>query len=118
MAAPGKLTRWDDLDTALAQPADKTGVNGPWRVHFHIPVHADPSPPLTSTRHLLAETAEALVAGPQPLTDHLEVETYTWTALPAADRPAGPSALVDGITAELSWTRDLLCSFGLKEETQ
>ncbi|MER6919831.1 metabolite traffic protein EboE, partial [Streptomyces spiralis] len=43
----------DDLDEALAG-----GLPGrdPWRVHFHVPLHADPEPPLTTTRPELEAT--------------------------------------------------------------
>ncbi|HBF81317.1 MAG TPA: xylose isomerase, partial [Streptomyces sp.] len=59
----------------------------PWRSHFHVPLHAPPGPPLTSTLSVLESTLTRLVGGPEPLTRHLEVETYTWQALPAELRP-------------------------------
>jgi sugar phosphate isomerase/epimerase len=104
---------WDDLDEALAGAAP-----GPWRVHFHIPLHARPEPPLTTTHGVLLDTLDALVGGPVALVDHLEVETYTWDVLPAGLRPgssAGERTLVDGIAAELAWTRDRLLALGLQE---
>ncbi|MFI9584343.1 metabolite traffic protein EboE [Streptomyces sp. NPDC052236] len=117
------LAHWDDLDLALRAtggPRARTPVEAgwKWRVHFHVPVHADPCPPLTSTRPVLADTIQALLSGPRPLTDHLEVETYTWSVLPGTRRSAGPAdkdALVTGIAAELAWARDRLLASGLKE---
>ena len=54
--------RWDDLAEALAaeeahgpndrphgpndRPYDPNGPYGPWRVHFHVPLHAEARPPL------------------------------------------------------------------------
>ncbi|MDX3126204.1 xylose isomerase, partial [Streptomyces scabiei] len=56
-----------------------------------------------------------LVGGPHPLTRHLEVETYTWQALPPQLRPTTRAQLADGIAAELALARDLLTDLGLKE---
>ncbi|MFL6053423.1 MAG: metabolite traffic protein EboE [Actinoallomurus sp.] len=104
--------RWDDLPAALA-----VAEPGPWRVHFHVPLHAEPEPPLTTTRDVLLGALRALVGGPVALVDHLEVETYTWGVLPAELRPGGTRGLVDGIAAELAWTRDRLLDLGLREES-
>jgi sugar phosphate isomerase/epimerase len=102
----------DDLPEALAGhrplPARK-----PWRVHFHVPVHADPAPPLRSTRDHLARCLDALVGGTTPTVDHVEVETYTWGVLPAGQRPVDDDGLVEGIAAELAWARDRLVDAGL-----
>jgi hypothetical protein len=103
----------DDLDTALAGGLP-TGPD--WRVHFHVPLHAPPAPPLRSTAGELTRTLEVLVGGAHPVTAHLEVETYTWQVLPAAARPRTPAELAAGIAAELAWTRDRLVEFGLSEE--
>jgi sugar phosphate isomerase/epimerase len=100
----------DDLDLALA---GELPGEAPWRVHFHVPLHADPAPPLTSTRPVLAATLAELFGGPAARTDHIEVETYTWQVLP--DAPADDAGLVAGITAELDWTRRQLLDLGLEE---
>ncbi|MFG2589974.1 metabolite traffic protein EboE [Streptomyces sp. NPDC048438] len=103
----------DDLDEAVSGGAlpDST----PWRSHFHVPLHAPPAPPLTSTLPVLQSVLNRLVGGPAPLTRHLEVETYTWQALPAELRPRTRTQLADGIAAELTLARDLLVDLGLKE---
>ncbi|MEU2432749.1 metabolite traffic protein EboE [Streptomyces sp. NPDC007861] len=103
----------DDLHEALA--ADALPDGAPWRAHFHVPLHAPPAPPLTSTLPVLQDTLARLVGGPTPLTHHLEVETYTWQALPAELRPRSRAQLADGIAAELTLARDLLTELGLKE---
>ena len=87
----------------------------PWRAHFHVPLHAAPAAPLTSTLPVLKAALTRLVGGPHPRTRHLEVETYTWQALPAELRPRARSQLADGIAAELTLARDLLTDLGLKE---
>ncbi|MFI8067422.1 metabolite traffic protein EboE [Streptomyces sp. NPDC086033] len=103
----------DDLGEALAGDALPDGA--PWRAHFHVPLHAAPAAPLTSTLPVLKSALTRLVGGPHPLTRHLEVETYTWQALPPQLRPRSRTQLADGIAAELTLARDLLTDLGLKE---
>lgn len=97
---------FDDLPEALASDAP-----GPWRVHFHAPLHTPPSPPLRTTTDTLRRGLAALMSG--PACDHLEVETYTWGALPEAQRPVDDAGLVAGITAELAYARDRLHAIGV-----
>ncbi|WP_406334512.1 metabolite traffic protein EboE [Streptomyces sp. NBC_00203] len=103
----------DDLGQALA--GDALPDASPWRAHFHVPLHAAPAAPLTSTLPVLRAALAQLVGGPHPLTRHLEVETYTWQALPPELRPRARAQLADGIAAELTLARDLLTDLGLKE---
>ncbi|MFJ2830605.1 metabolite traffic protein EboE [Streptomyces sp. NPDC087263] len=103
----------DDLGEALA--GDALPDASPWRAHFHVPLHAAPATPLTSTLPVLRAALTRLVGGPHPLTHHLEVETYTWQTLPPELRPRGRAQLADGIAAELTLARDLLTDLGLKE---
>ncbi|MFF3749047.1 metabolite traffic protein EboE [Streptomyces sp. NPDC002018] len=103
----------DDLDEALGGEALPDGA--PWRAHFHVPLHAPPAPPLTSTLPVLQDTLTRLIGGAEPRTRHLEVETYTWQALPAELRPRSRGQLAEGIAAELTLARDLLVDLGLKE---
>ncbi|MCX4458216.1 metabolite traffic protein EboE [Streptomyces sp. NBC_01728] len=103
----------DDLGEALA--GDALPDASPWRAHFHVPLHAAPAAPLTSTFPVLRAALTRLVGGPHPLTRHLEVETYTWQALPPDLRPRARAQLADGIAAELTLARDLLTDLGLKE---
>ncbi|GII59699.1 xylose isomerase [Planotetraspora thailandica] len=104
----------DDLGGALAGELDG---GSPWRVHFHVPLHAAPAPPLASTQDVLGGTLRALLGGPVARTHHVEVETYTWQALPEDRRPRTPADLAEGIAHELAWARERLIDLGLKEET-
>lgn len=103
----------DDLPAALSSAAFPD--DGPWRVHFHVPVHEQPEPPLTATQDHLAATLRGLFGGKKALTDHVEVETYTWSVLPEGRRPDGPDGLVTGLTAELRWVADRLVEIGMEE---
>jgi hypothetical protein len=105
---PDEVIGADDLSDALD---GRLPGHGPWRVHFHVPLHTELSPPLRTTRPDLLAGLETLVGGEHPLTDHLEVETYTWSVLPDP-----PSDTVTGIAAELAWARDTLRAIGLAEE--
>lgn len=103
----------DDLAPAFAE---RDGLPGeaPWRVHFHVPLHREPDPPLRSSRPLLSRTLGTLFGGDHPVTDHVEVETYTWSVLPEKHRPQGTEGLVEGIAAELAWCREELLAQGLR----
>ncbi|SEO62468.1 metabolite traffic protein EboE [Actinacidiphila rubida] len=104
----------DDLGPALNGTALPDDV--PWRSHFHVPLHAPPAPPLTSTTAVLKDALAELAGGRHPRCHHLEVETYTWQALPPALRPADDAALAAGIAAELALARDWLTDLGCKEQ--
>lgn len=98
----------DDLDEALSTMED-----GPWRVHYHVPLHAEPIAPLRATTGVLTDALTEIVAGPAARCDHLDVETYTWGVLPPARRPSTPDELAGGIAAELAYARNLLTTLGL-----
>ncbi|ADB31535.1 Xylose isomerase domain protein TIM barrel [Kribbella flavida DSM 17836] len=100
----------DNLDQA-----DQLSGHAAWRVHFHVPVHAPPRAPLTSTTGVLEDCLNHLVGGPHPLTHHLESETYAWSILP--DGPTNQQELAEGIAAELSWLRQRIVAHGLEELT-
>ncbi|MPY60687.1 metabolite traffic protein EboE [Streptomyces spongiae] len=99
----------DDLPDALdgGLPDD----TGPWRVHFHAPLHTRPEPPLRTTADQLGHVLAGLLGGPSADCDHIEVETYTWSVLPEP-----PADLAGGIAAELDWARTRLTELGLKED--
>lgn len=100
--------RTDDLDEAL----DRPGADGqPWRVHYHVPLHADPAPPLRSTTDVLGSALRLLAGGPSLLCGHYDVETYTWHVLPAHLRPRDADGLAAGIAAELAFARRSLAAF-------
>lgn len=94
----GTIVRYRDLGDALQL---EPSLDSEWRVHFHVPLHVAEYSHLGSTRFFV----EQLLAlhRLQPITEHLEVETYTWDVLP--DRP---SSIVESISQELTWVQSQL----------
>ncbi|MEU8383430.1 xylose isomerase, partial [Streptosporangium sp. NPDC048865] len=99
----------DDLDEAFER-----NLPGPWRVHYHVPLHAAPQAPLATTAPVLREALAELVGGPEPLCDHFDVETYTWGVLPPALRPQTPEQLAAGIADELDFARAEMRDLGVR----
>lgn len=97
----------DNLDAL-----DQLAGSDAWRVHFHVPVHAAPRPPLSSTTDVLEDSLAHLVGGAHPRTLHLESETYTWSVLPVS--PRDTAELASGIAGELAWLRSRITALGLE----
>jgi sugar phosphate isomerase/epimerase len=94
---PGGLVRYVDLPQAFEALATARGERE-WRVHFHVPVFLADLGPFSSTQDFVAAMLDRHRA--EPISDHLEVETYTWNVLPERYR-AGD--VVDAIGRELDW---------------
>jgi hypothetical protein len=82
----------------------------PWRVHYHVPVHADSLLGDTGgnigVRTTRGEMLKALrYALKHDLCSHFEVETYTWSVLPEAHRPVDDEGLAQAIARELEFIR-------------
>jgi sugar phosphate isomerase/epimerase len=107
----GRLLRAEDLPEALSGPDAEAWREGrrPWRVHFHVPVWRDRAvEPLRTTRSVLEAALRRVAKG--DVTDHLEIETYTWEALPAEERAEG---LVESLAREHEWVLSVLESEGV-----
>ncbi len=92
VGVPGRIVR--DLDVALADPA--LAAAAPWRVHFHVPLHLASVAGVATTQPQVARFLRHVAALPAP--PLLELETYTWAAVPGAD-----DDLAAGIAAEIAW---------------
>lgn len=98
---PEGLKAHVDLPEALALGDVTDGEE--WRVHFHVPVFVDDLGPFGSTRDFLEEILA--LHRSDPISPHLEIETYTWDVLP----PALRSATVDqDIVKEMRWVLERL----------
>jgi hypothetical protein len=103
------LTRYKDLDVALdSQPANDQRADE-WRIHFHVPLHFEPSTLFRTTRDHLEGVMDALAAEPT-LCSHIEMETYTWEVMPAELKNR---SVVDQLVAEYDWTLGALRARGL-----
>jgi hypothetical protein len=110
-AAEGSLTRFRDLAPALNSPlAQSPDANSEWRVHFHVPLHWQPTGELNTTADHVLGLLKLLAAQPQ-LCSHLEMETYTWAVLPESIHSRD---VVDQIVAEYDWTLRQLAEHGLR----
>jgi hypothetical protein len=97
----GRLERFLDLPDALARIEENLGRE--WRIHFHVPIFLERLEAFSTTQDFLREVLALHRA--EPVTEHLEVETYTWDVLPAAQREVPVSA---AIARELNWVRERL----------
>jgi len=92
----GAITRFKDLPDFLTSVRAASAAEG--RVHFHIPLDAEPAPPLRSTRDHAREVL-AWCADKPDACRHFEIETYTWGVLPATlQRP-----VTEQIAGEYRW---------------
>ena len=95
--AEGKVSKFKDVENALANDVDHSAALKA-RIHFHIPLHAAPEAPFSSTIQHTIETLQYLTENPDTCS-HLEMETYTWGVLP--DELQAP--IEDQLTAEHLW---------------
>jgi hypothetical protein len=102
-AQDGQLWQADDLDQLSSAPQDR-----PLRVHFHVPIHREQVGHIRTTREFLLEALPELLS--QPTLPHLEVETYTWSVLPEAERPKTDAELVRGLAKEVAFVRDTIAA--------
>lgn len=93
---PEGLKHETDLPDALALGPASDGEE--WRVHFHVPVFIRDIGAFSSTRDFLAEILA--LHRQDPISPHLEIETYTWDVLPEALRGA---TVAEDIEREFAW---------------
>jgi sugar phosphate isomerase/epimerase len=93
----GAIHRFVDLPDFLTNHHASSGFLEA-RVHFHIPLDAEPAPPLRSTRG----HARAVIKWRDDNPDvcrHYEIETYTWAVLPESLR----RPMEEQIAGEFRW---------------
>jgi sugar phosphate isomerase/epimerase len=97
----GRLTRHLDLPDALATVAHSAGAE--WRVHFHVPIFLAELKDFSTTQPFLRQILA--LHGREPISAHLEVETYTWDVLPERYRQVD---VASAIARELAWVVEQL----------
>lgn len=90
-----------DLDSALSEAADGAEL----RSHFHVPVFAEHLGDLSTTQNELVDFLTDFQQ--EPCCRHLEVETYTFSVLPAELRE---HSVVANVSRELNWVRQRMDS--------
>lgn len=98
----GGLARFADLPEAFDSLRGST-ADLEWRVHFHVPIFLDRLAPFASTQAFIREVLAIHRA--QPVSSHLEVETYTWGVLP---EPFRSGTVDEAVARELAWVRSEL----------
>jgi len=104
-----QINRYKDISDAVSNYRARShiniGENCEWRIHFHIPIFHNTIAEFDSSQSFIHQVLVRHAM--QPLTQHLEVETYTWNVLPKQFRDEHVTQL---ITRELIWTKELLAS--------
>ncbi len=110
--ADGELVRYADLDEALVTDlGEGPQLDREWRIHFHIPLHAEPTALFGTTAEHLLGTLDEVKTHPE-LCHHFEMETYTWEVLPA---PLKQQSVVEQLVSEYRWTLGELAKRGLHQ---
>jgi hypothetical protein len=98
----GVITRFLNIEDAVAGWRANPGPCQ-WRTHFHVPVFLDDLGPFRTTRFAIEDALRVHAAN--PVSDHLEIETYTWDVLPDHLKNADITAYV---IRELEWVQQTL----------
>ncbi len=118
----GHVLSWADLPEAIAEARahpDRFAADDEWRIHFHVPLFfesgaveptAGPAGAGCRNTRRLGATTELLTGRfaqllNRGLTEHLEIETYTFGVLPDFLAPAD---VTDGIIREYRWVLERL----------
>ncbi|WP_300600568.1 metabolite traffic protein EboE [Niabella sp.] len=88
-------TVYPDLPEALKSV--QTAPAKEWRIHYHVPIFTKNIRPLSTTQEDIVTVLQ--LHKEAPLTQHLEIETYTWEVLP----PNLKKDIVGSVSREMKW---------------
>ena len=91
-----KVKTYNDLPIVLENKKDFTEL----RAHFHVPIFLEQFGELYSTQDHIIKVIEYLKK--HQISEHLEIETYTWDVLPVALK----RDLTESIVREINWLTD------------
>lgn len=94
----GAFERYVDLPEALAAFDRDRSASRRFRVHFHVPIFQQHLGEFSTTQLDLSDWIDA--ARTAHVTNHFEIETYTWDVLPPELRRGH---VCDAIAREMSW---------------
>lgn len=98
----GRLNRFTDLPDAI-EHLGSSEEDREWRVHFHVPIFLEELADFSSTQPFVSAMLNRHKE--KPISDHLEVETYTWDVLPAELRT---ESVDQAIVREMRWVLEAL----------
>ncbi len=98
----GEITKFLNLGEAL-DAYEANPVETEMRTHFHVPVFLEELGPFRTTRFAVQDALR--MHREQPLSDHLEIETYTWDVLPPELKTGD---IIEYVTRELEFVRNEL----------
>ncbi|MEY4000286.1 MAG: hypothetical protein RLZZ626_641 [Actinomycetota bacterium] len=98
----GAITKFLNLGEAL-DAYEANPLKTEMRTHFHVPVFLEELGPFRTTRFGVVDALQ--MHRDAPLSDHLEIETYTWDVLPPELKTGD---IVEYVTRELEFVRDQL----------
>lgn len=108
-SADGTIRKFKDLDVALAEASkNPPPMTDEWRIHFHIPLHCEPTSHYGNTADHLLGVMDELAANPA-MCSHIEMETYTWEVMPGQMK----CDIVDQLAGEYKWTFKEMAKRGL-----
>ncbi|MFI5707824.1 metabolite traffic protein EboE [Kribbella sp. NPDC051620] len=99
----GQLTRFLTLGDAIEAWNASPGGEREWRTHFHVPVFLDEIGGFRTTRSTIEAALD--LHRRTPLSDHLEIETYTWDVLPEHLKTGD---IDEYVSREIDWVRKTL----------
>jgi len=98
----GEITKFLNLGDALDE-FEANPVPSEMRTHFHVPVFLEELGPFRTTRFGVQEALAMHRA--TPLSEHLEIETYTWDVLPPELKTGD---IIEYVSRELEFVRNEL----------
>ena len=94
----GSVVTYPDLPSVLKDKNE----DGELRAHFHVPIFLEKFEALHSTQDHIVKVLNVLKS--EMVSEHLEVETYTWDVLPEGLK----QELSESIVRELQWVQERL----------
>jgi len=95
----GKSRQFIDLPQAFEAFERDPGPRE-WRIHFHVPVFLEDLGDFKTTRSAIEEALRVHKA--DPVSDQVEIETYTWDVLPDHLKTGD---ITDYVVSELEWVK-------------
>ncbi len=114
----GVVRSYDDLDLALKDK--EINWSTPWRTHYHLPLFLEETldQNMRSSQSIFKTTIQDTLDAVKyaldlKLCEHFEIETYTWSTLPAEWCPTNDFSLAQNISKEWLWMENKVKEFSI-----